>query len=693
MTGATRATPPGPERIEGRAKVTGTARYAFEHPVADPLYLHPLRATIARGRVTSVDTAAAERVDGVRLVLTPHNAEALVPIGDPELAVLQSDEIAFRGQLIGAVVAETQEAAAHAADLVGIRYERMAHDSDFRDDADVVYTPDADASPMLSPDLELGDVDAALAEAAFTVDATYTTPTEHHNPLEPHAVIAAWDDDGLTLHDSNQGSHLVRDLVAPLFGVDKERVSVISPHVGGAFGSKGMPHGHVALTALAARHTAGRPVKYALSRTQMFELVGYRPPTRQRVRLGADREGRLVATEHDSLEQTSRFKQYAEQSASASREMYTSPNRRVTNRLAALDVPAPTWMRAPGEAGGMYALESAMDELAVRAGIDPVELRLRNEPEVAPVSGLPFSSRNLPACLREGAERFGWHERDPRPGVRREGDWLVGTGVAASSFPSLFFPGSLATVRHESGGNYRVEIGAVDIGTGSRTALTQLAAEALEVPVEAVELRLGSTEQPHASLAGGSAGTASWGSTVVEAVRAFRTEHGHDPVAGAETTAGAGKNPDAGEYAMHSYGAQFAEVRVNADTGEVRVPRMLGVFAAGRIVNPRTAHSQFRGGMTMGISMALHEHSVVDERFGHVVNHDLAGYHIAGNADVGSVEVDWIDEHDPHVNPVGVKGIGEIGIVGTAAAIGNAAHHATGVRVRDLPLTPEKFLR
>ncbi|GAB3557925.1 xanthine dehydrogenase YagR molybdenum-binding subunit [Actinopolyspora lacussalsi] len=693
MTGATRATSQGPERVEGRAKVTGTAPYAFEYPVTDPLYLHPLRSGIARGRIASIDTAAAERVDGVHTVLTHHNADALNPIGDPELAVLQSDGIDFRGQLVGAVVAETPEIAAHAAGLVDIRYERLPHDSEFRDDANIVYTPDADASPMLAPDLERGDVDAALAEATHTVDVTYTTPPEHHNPIEPHAVIATWDDDGLTLHDSNQGSHLVRDLLAPLVGLDKERISVIAPHVGGAFGSKGMPHGHVALTVLAARRTAGRPVKCALSRTQMFELVGYRPPTRQRVRLGADSEGRLTATEHDSLEQTSRFKQYAEQSASASREMYASPNRRVTNRLAALDVPAPTWMRAPGEASGMYALESAVDELAVRAGIDPIELRVRNEPEVAPVSGLPFSSRNLVACLRQGAERFGWQDRDPRPGTRREGDWLVGTGVAAASFPSLLFPGSLATIRHESGGKYRVEIGAADIGTGARTALTQLAAEGLEVPFEAVELRLGSTEQPNAGLAGGSAGTASWGSTVVDAVRAFRAEHGSDPAAGVETTAGAADNPDLGKYAMNAYGAQFAEVRVHADTGEVRVPRMLGVFAAGRIVNPRTAHSQFLGGMTMGISMALHEHSVVDGRFGHVVNHDLAGYHIAGNADVGSIEVSWVEEHDPHVNSVGAKGIGEVGIVGTAAAIGNAAHHATGVRVRDLPLTPDKFLR
>lgn len=340
----------------------------------------------------------------------------------------------------------------------------------------------------------------------------------------------------------------------------------------------------------------------------------------------------------------------------------------------------------------MYALETAMDEMALTCGVDPVEFRIRNEPERAPESGLPFSSRNLVSCLRQGAASFGWNDRDPEPGVREENGWLLGTGVAAATFPSFSIPGSKATIGYEPGGHYRVEIGAVDLGTGSRTALSQIAAEALEVPVDAVRLHLGSTEQPRASLAGGSSGTASWGSTIVQAAHEFRAEHGSEPAEGAETTAKAASNPAVGEYAMNAYGAQFAEVAVNTDTGEIRVPRMLGVFAAGRIVNARTARSQFLGGMTMGLSMALHEHGVLDERFGHVVNHDFAGYHIASNADVGSVEVSWLDEHDPHVNPMGIKGIGEIGIVGVAAAVGNAARHATGIRVRELPLTPEKFL-
>ncbi|MBA8824495.1 xanthine dehydrogenase YagR molybdenum-binding subunit [Saccharopolyspora lacisalsi] len=691
MTGVLNTVGAPLERLEGPAKVTGTATYAFEHRPDDPVYLHPLQATIARGRVTNIDTAAAESLEGVHTVLTHTNAERLASTPDSELAVLQSDEVGFRGQLIGAVLADTPETAHHAASLIGITYERHPHDAAFRDDSDVVYTHDG-SNPMMSADLVHGDVDTALAAATFTLDATYTTPAEYNNPMEPHATIACWQDGELTLHDSNQGSHVVRAVVAPLLGVEPERVHVISPHVGGGFGAKGMPHSHVILVALAAKALPGRSVKCALTRQHMFSLVGYRPPTVQRIRLGADSEGRLTATGHDSLEQTARIKEFADQSANASRNMYVSPNRHITNRLAALDVPPGTWMRGPGETGGMYALETAMDEMAQVCGVDPIEFRLRNEPESDPSSGLPFSSRNLVACLREGAEKFGWRHRDPTPGVRREGDWLIGTGVAASTFPTLSFPGSMATIRCCSDGRYRVDIGASDLGTGARTALSQIAAEALEVSVEAVDLHLGSTTQPFASLAGGSAGTASWGSAIVHVARTFREEHGSTPEPGAETTATAPPNPAAGEYSMHAYGAQFAEVRVHADTGEIRVPRLLGVFAAGRIINPRTAHSQFLGGMTMGVSMALHEHSVTDERFGHVVNQDFAGYHIASNADIGSIEATWLDEYDPHVNPMGSKGIGEVGIVGTAAAVGNAAHHATGIRVRELPLTPDKFL-
>jgi len=441
-----------------------------------------------------------------------------------------------------------------------------------------------------------------------------------------------------------------------------------------------------------------RPVKFTLTRQQMFSLVGYRPASIQRIQLGADKDGHLVALAHDVVEQSAKVKEYAEQVAVCSRLMYAAPNRRTTHRLAALDVPVPTIMRAPGEAQGMFALESAMDEMALACGLDPIEFRIRNEPEVHPESGQPFSSRNLVACLRQGARRFEWERRDPTPRARRQRGWLVGTGVAASTYPSPRLPGSWATVRVGPDQRYTVLIAAADIGTGTWTTLTQIAADALGVTVEDVTLQIGDTSFPRASVAGFSSGINSWGASIFEAAGRLRalleSEHsGTLPPKGLEVTAEMPDNPNAKRYSMHSFGAQFADVRVHEDTGEVRVPRLLGVFDAGRIINPKTARSQLIGGMTQGLSMALYEHGVLDPRFGHVVNHDFAEYHIATNADVGSIEADWVDEDDPYVNPMGSKGLGEVGIVGTAAAIANAVHHATGIRVRDLPITLDRLLQ
>jgi xanthine dehydrogenase YagR molybdenum-binding subunit len=684
------------DRIDGPLKVRGAATYAYEQPVDRPAYLYPIESTIAAGRITGVDTSAATAEAGVLAVLTHENAPKLASTDDAELAILQSDEVAYRGQLIGGVVAETSEIARHAASLVRMEYEELPHDVELRSDRTDLYAPER-VNAGFATDTAEGDVDVALASAVHVLDATYTTPTEHNNPLEPHPTIAIWTDDGLTVYCASQGVHTARASLASVFDLDPQRVQVISPHVGGGFGSKFRPHADMILAVMAAQVVAGRPVKLALTRQQMFGPVGHRTPTIQRIRLGADDGGRLTAIAHDVVEQTSKIKEFAEQTAAPTRTMYAAPNRRTTHRLAALDTPTPIIMRAPGETPGMFALESAMDEMALACGIDPIEFRLRNEPEVDPASGLPFSSRNLVGCLREGARHFGWEPRDAMPGVRRHDGWLVGTGVAAGIYPTYFNPGNSATIRAGAGGNYLVQIGAVDIGTGAWTALTQIAADALEVRIDDVDLRIGDSALPFATGAGGSAGTASWGSAIVEAARRLRTglttEHGGAvPAEGIEVTAEAPENPYSDQFAMHAYGAQFAEVRVHEDTGEVRVPRLLGMFAAGRIINAKTGRSQLLGGMTMGLSMALHEHSVVDPRFGHVVNHDFAGYHIAANADVRSVEVAWLDEEDPYVNPMGSKGIGELGIVGTAAAIANAVHHATGVRVRDLPITLDKLL-
>lgn len=679
------------ERVDGRAKVTGTATYAYEHPVGDPLFVHPVQATIVRGRVQALDTTAARNLAGVVAVLTHENAPRLHSGEDRELWVLQSDEVAFRGQVVAAVIAETPEIARQAADLVRVSYVEQPHDAEFRAGREDLYAPDV-VSPSYPTDTAEGDVDAALASAAITLDETYTTPMEHNNPLEPHTTVARWHDDRLTLYDSTQGVHGVKTGMATLFGLAPDRVRVIAPHIGGGFGSKGTCHANVVLAGLAALVSEGRPVKFALTRQQMFSLTGYRTPTVQRIRLGADTDGRLSAIAHDVVEETARIKEFAEQTATPTRHMYAAAHRRTTHRLAALDIPVPSWMRAPGECPGMFALESAMDEMALACRLDPIEFRIRNEPQVDPETGKPFSSRNLVACLREGARRFEWDVRDPTPGTRRVNGWQVGTGVAASTYPVYRMPGSEATVHSLPGGRYGVEIAAVDLGTGTWTALSQIAADALQVPVDAIELRIGDSTLPQASVAGGSSGITTWGSAIVAAAEAMRDRYGAHPEPGRSVRAATPDNPDADRYAMAAFGAQFAEVRVHAGTGEVRVPRMLGVFAAGRIINPRTARSQFLGGMTMGLSMALHEESVLDPRFGQVVNHDLAQYHVASNADIGSMEVTWIDEDDPHVNPMGSKGIGEIGIVGTAAAIANAAYHATGVRIRNLPITPDKLL-
>ena len=690
----TRATGAPLNRIDGVQKVTGAAKYAYEYPVDNVTYVFPVQSTIAKGRVVSIDASATRALPGVIAVLSHENAPQLAPVNDAKLAVFQSEAIAYRGQFVAAVVAETLEMARQAAELVVVRYEEQPHDVELRADRTDLYKPQI-VNPFYQSDTVSGDVETALAQAPVSLDYVYTTPAEHPNPLEPHTTVAVWNEDSVTLYDANQGPHPIRDTVATAFKLPPERVRVISKYVGGAFGSKVDTHPHVILAVMAAQ-VARRPVKLALTRQQMYALAGYRSPTIQRVQLGAERDGQLTAIAHDIVEQTATIHEFADPTAVPTRVMYAAPNRRTTHRLARLDVPATSWMRAPGECPGMFALESAMDELAIACGLDPIELRIRNEPAVDPESGRPFSSRNLVACLREGAQRFGWQPRDPTPRLRRAGHWLIGTGVAASSYPALQFPAA-AQVSVDQAGNYQVRIDAIDIGTGAWTALTQIAADALEVPPERVQLGIGDTALPQALWATASTGTASWGWAIFNAASALRARlqeefGGSVPAEGLEATGTFQANPEAQQYAMHAFGAQFAEVRVNMDTGEVRVPRLLGVFAAGHIINPKTARSQFLGGMTWGLSMALHEESVLDPHFGDYVNHDFAEYHIATNADVGEIDVSWVDEEDPHVNPIGVKGIGEIGIVGTAAAIANAVYHATGIRVRDLPITLDKLL-
>ncbi|KAF3468890.1 xanthine dehydrogenase family protein molybdopterin-binding subunit [Streptomyces sp. Tu 3180] len=684
-------------RVEGRDKVTGAARYAGDIPFADLAHGRLVLSTVARGRIRSVETAGALGMPGVLAVLHHGNAPRVdtdyigllgVP-PDPTAALFQHDRIPYSGWPVALVVAETPEQAREAAEALVVTYERQPHDIAFHAGRPDAYPADG----HMPAATEKGDLEAELAASAHVVDAEYTTPEEHHAMMEPHAAAARWDGGRLEVVDSNQGTTWIADELVKMFSLEPSAVRVRSEHVGGGFGSKGLRAHQVA--AVMAATVLQRPVRVVLTRRQMFSLTGYRSPTAQRVRLGADADGRLRALEHRSLNQTSTVWEFVEPGAGPARVMYDAAAHRTVNEVVRLDVPSPTWMRGPGEAPGSFALEAALDELAERCGLDPIELRLRNDAERGPVSGLPFAGRNLAACFREGARRFGWAGRDPRPGVRREGRWLLGTGTAAASFPAGALP-STAAVTAEADGTFTVRIAAADIGTGARTALTLVAADALRVAPALVRVRIGDSDFGPAGIAGGSMGTRSWAWAVTAAAGELRDRlvpGGTVPPEGitarSDTTAAVGA---LAQKERHSFGAQFAEVAVDVTTGEVRVRRMLGIFAAGRIVNPLTARGQLVGGMIWGLSMALHEEAVRDGASGGLYGSDLAGYHVATHADVPEIEADWVDDEDPE-DPVGIKGIGEVGIVGAAAAVANAVWHATGVRHRSLPIRPDRVLR
>ncbi|MEV6162627.1 xanthine dehydrogenase family protein molybdopterin-binding subunit [Streptomyces sp. NPDC052052] len=682
-------------RREGRDKVTGTARYAAEHTPPGCLYGWPVPAAIARGRVAAVHADEALALPGVHAVLSHENAPRLKQPDAPILAVLQDDRVPHRGRHVALVVGDTLEHARAGAGALRITYRTAEHDVLLSEDHPGLYTPEK-VNGEYPAVRERGDADRAFAMAPVQVDATYTIGALHNHPMEPHASTAQWTQEGhLHVHDSSQGSTRARESLCAAFGLRPDQVTVVAEHVGGGFGCKGTPRPQVILAAMAALHT-GHPVKVALPRRQMAAVVGHRPPTVQRLRLGAELDGTLTSVSHEVITHTSTVEEFVEQAAVPTRVMYGSPHSRTAHHVTALDVPSPSWMRAPGEAPGMYALESAMDELAAALGMDPVELRLRNDPAHEPDSGRPFSSRGLAACLEEGAGRFGWYDRDPRPAVREEGPLLLGTGVASATYP-VYLAGSSASAHVAPDGSYRIRVNATDIGTGARTVLAQIAASVLGVPVEDVRIDIGSSDLPDAPLAGGSMGTGSWGWSVHKASTALleqlREHTGPLPAEGLTAFADTGQETsETSPYARHAFGAHFAEVAVDSRTGEVRVRRMLGVFAAGHILNPRTARSQFIGGMTMGIGMALTEGSTMDPAFGDFTESDLASYHVPACADVQEIEAYWIDEDDPHLNPMGSKGIGEIGIVGAAAAVGNAVRHATGVRLRSLPLTPDTLL-
>lgn len=685
-------------RVEGRAKVTGAARHSGEIPFAELTHGWLVLSTVARGRIRSVEDGPVLSMPGVLTVLHHGNAPrvdtdymGMLGRPNPIVGLFQHDRVPFVGWPVALVVAETSEQAREAAEALMVQYELEPHDVAFHSGRSDAYTPQD--TPMVRAETEKGDLEAQLGSSAVVVDAEYTTPEERHNPMEPHAATARWDGGRLDVIDSNQGSSWVASELAQLFSLDPASVRVRSEHVGGAFGSKGLSPHQVA--AVMATTVLQRPVRVVLTRRQMFSLIGYRSPTAQRIRLGADADGRLRAFDHQAHSLTSTVHEFVESSAVLGRVMYDADAHHTLHRIVRLDVPTPTWMRAPGEAPGSFALESALDELAEKCGIDPIALRVRNEPETGPVSGLAFSSRNLLACFEEGARRFGWADRDPRPGLRREGRWLLGTGTAAATYPSGVGP-STAAVTAEADGTFTVRINAADIGTGARTAMALVAADALEVGPDRVRVRIADSDLGPAMIAGGSTGTRSWAWAVTLAAKELRERlslGGAIPPEGITARSNTAEAIGAlTEQERHSFGAQFAEVAVDVDTGEVRVRRLLGIYAAGTIVNPLTARSQFIGGMTWGLSMALHEEAIRDLASGGHVGADLAGYHFASHADVPLIEADWVEDPVPG-DPVGIKGIGEIGIVGVAAAIANAVWHATGVRHRELPIRPDRVLR
>ncbi len=702
-------------RRDGPAKVTGGARYAAEMPVARAAHAVLVTSTIGRGTITGVDATAAERLPGVLGVLTPQNAPRLpeggrAGFGPPAgraLSLLQDMRVHYNGQPVGVVVAETLEQAEAAAAALRFEYGAEPPRVDMEAELDAAEPYASRILGTAEPVTRRGDLKAGLARAEVRVDATYTAPIETHNPMEPHATIAAWQDGRLTLYDSTQYVYGVRRFVAKTLGLQEADVRVVSSFVGGAFGCKGSAWSHVVLAALAARHV-GRPVKLVLQRGQMFGPVGARPHTVQRLTLGARRDGTLTAMRHASTSSTSELEDWLESSALATRMLYAVPNQETRHDIVRLNVGTPTFDRAPGEASGLFALESAMDELATALGMDPLELRLRNYAEFDLDKGLPWSSKSLRRCYEQAAQRFGWARRVPAIGAMQADGEAVGFGMATATYPARRLPAA-ASVRAAPGRPVLVRAASHDLGTGTYTVMAQVAAAALGVRVERVRVELGDTELPENPISAGSMTAASTGTAVHLAARDLRRKlearGGSEPGGGSvEAALDALEEPVEGRaqtepgeerlrYSMHSFGAVFAEVRVDPSLGSVRVARIVGAYGVGRVLNGKTARSQLQGGIVYGLGQALHEDTVLDPRTGRYLNADLAEYLVPVNADVPEIDVTFVEEEDPHVNPIGVKGIGEIGTTGVAAAIANAVFHATGIRVRDLPIRLDALLK
>lgn len=717
------------DRVDGREKVEGRAKYAAEFETSNPAYAVMVQSTIPCGTISQMDASKAEHVRGVLAVLTPENAPK-IPGAERRVSLLQDKNVYYNRQPIALVIAEHLHIAHYAASLIQVQYSAQQPKLDFMAGFPTSYTGSHNNEPG---DMSWGNVEAGLAQAQVKIDQVYTTPIEHHSPMEPHATLAEWHGDLLTVHDASQNVFGVRQYLAKLFGIPQDNVRVLSLFVGGAFGCKGQVWSHVPLAAMAAKHVS-RPVKLVLERPQMFGPVGARPRTYQHLVVGATREGKLTAIRHEVHANTSVIEDYLESSAFPTRVMYACENVSTMHRIVPLNLGTPTYMRAPGVATGTYALEVAMDELAYALKMDPLRLRLLNYTDVDPHTKHPFTEKSLRECYQKGAGRFGWANRNPAPRSMRKGPLLLGWGMATETYPANEKEAQ-AWVRLLPDGTVEAGSGTEDIGTGMYSIMTQVVADILKVSPDRIKAKVGDTKLPQAPLAAGSMSTASVMPAIQAAaldarakiivlatgdpdsplhaesadqvdfrdgrvfhkISANRSEdfgqiisrNANRPVEGFGKAAPA---KDLDNYSHHSFGAVFAEVTVDPDLAMIRVPRIVAVFDVGKVLNTKTGMSQFIGGIVWGIGLALHEDTYVDDRNGRIVNANLADYRLPVNADIGEIDVSAIDIPDINFNSLGARGIGEIGITGTGAAVANAVFHATGKRIRDLPITIDKLL-
>jgi xanthine dehydrogenase YagR molybdenum-binding subunit len=713
------------DRVDGPQKVTGTAPYAYEvqEAPAQPAYGFIVEAAIGKGRAREIDTSAAERAPGVLLVLTHRNTPGQASHRltesqrfDRPHPMLGDPLVPHYGQPVAFVVAESFEQARAASLLVRVQYEELPAHYVMKDHLADAEKPSEDEGK--EPDSQEGDFETGFAVAPVQIDVQYTTPVHIHAQMEPHAALAWWEGDRVIVHCSTQMLESAQKRIANTLRMPEEKVRVFSRYIGGGFGGKLPVWADVILSVLASR-VLQRPVKTALTRQQMFHVTSHRPDTVQRVRLGAERDGRLLAIGHEAWCHSARLDDYLEPVCTSTRNLYAAANRMTRQRRVKLDLPVADSCRSPGEAVGMPVLECAMDELALALGMDPVALRIANEPKEDPEKHIPYSTRQLIPCLEEGARRFGWERRNPQPGQMREGRFLIGMGMASASRSNKLQQGK-CKLKIGSDGMLVARMSMTDIGTGSYTVFTQIAAEMFGLPIERVRIELGDSDFPPTAGSGGSFGAATAGSALFVACENLRRKlaqsagiapeqaefaDGHvrgggksallATLAGQEGVEAEGEiKPGAMDkrYTQMSYGAFFCEVAVDTETGEVRVRRMLGVFAAGRILNAKTARSQLLGAMIWGVGTALHEEAALDGRYGYFANHDLAEYHVPVHADIPAIDAILLPEVDDKANPLKIKGVGELGISGAAAAVANAVYNACGVRVREFPITLDKVL-